>query len=152
MSMPSFPYQDQFTAIAQQGREAAIEAVRTWTEAVQRLASQPGASAPDVGAVIDNAFDLAERLLKTQRELTKSALHAAATSTANTADATVQTVGSAADQGAQAPTGAASAGAEAEAGHTVAHSTAAAADPKDSAAAPTKATRRKPTPRKPIQK
>lgn len=66
--------QDQFAKIAQQGQEAVTGAVRTWTDAVQRLANQPAGALPDVSAVVDNAFDFAERLLATQREFTKSVL------------------------------------------------------------------------------
>ena len=97
--------QDQFTKIAKQGQDAVTGAVRTWADAVQRLSGQPGASVPDMTAVVDNAFDLAERLLATQREFTKSVLQAVATSTGNVTEAAATTLDRAAGQGAQAAAG-----------------------------------------------
>ena len=96
---------NRLSKIAQQGQEAVAGAVRTWAEAVQRLSGQQGNNMPDVSAVVDNAFDLAERLLATQREFTKSVLQAVATGTGNAADATAETLNRAAEQGAQAGAG-----------------------------------------------
>ena len=106
MSSPQNETSNRFSKIAQQGQEAVTGAVRTWAEAVQRLSGQQGNNMPDVSAVVDNAFDLAERLLATQREFTKSVLQAVATGTGNAADATAQTINRAAEQGAQAGAGA----------------------------------------------
>ena len=106
MSSPQNETQNRFSKIAQQGQEAVNGAVRTWAEAVQRLSGQQGTTMPDVSAVVDNAFDLAERLLATQREFTKSVLQAVATGTGNAADATAETLNRAAEQGSQAGTGA----------------------------------------------
>lgn len=143
MSTPSFPFQDQLTTMAEQGQEAAIGAVRTWAEAVQRLSFQPGASAPDVSAVVDNAFELAERLLETQRELTKNVLRAVASSTADATDATAQTVAAQAEGGARTAPDPAAAAAAATPG--VADSTSEGGDETKPAAKPAKRTRSKPT-------
>ena len=106
MSSPQNETSNRFSKIAQQGQEAVTGAVRTWAEAVQRLSGQQGTNMPDVSAVVDNAFDLAERLLATQREFTKSVLQAVATGTGSAADATAETINRAAEQGAQAGAGA----------------------------------------------
>lgn len=97
--------QDRFAKIAQQGQEAVSGAVRTWSDSIQRLSGQPGGSTPDVSAVVDSAFDLAERLLETQREFTKTVLQAVATGTGNVTDAAAQTINRAAGQAAQAAAG-----------------------------------------------
>lgn len=94
--------QDQFTKIAKQGQEAITGAVRTWADAVQRLSPAPGGAVPDVSAVVDSAFDLAERMLATQREFTKSVLSAYATGAGHLTDA-VKDVGQAAS-GSSTPT------------------------------------------------
>lgn len=78
--------QDQFVKLAKQGQEAITGAVRTWADAVQRLSPQPGGAVPDVSAVVDSAFDLAERMLATQREFTKSVLSAYATGAGHLTD------------------------------------------------------------------
>ena len=106
MSSPQNETSNRFSKIAQQGQEAVTGAVRTWAEAVQRLSGQQGNNMPDVSAVVDNAFDLAERLLATQREFTKSVLQAVATGTGSAADATAETINRAAEQGSQAGAGA----------------------------------------------
>ncbi len=106
MSSPQNETSNRFSKIAQQGQEAVTGAVRTWAEAVQRLSGQQGNNMPDVSAVVDNAFDLAERLLATQREFTKSVLQAVATGTGSAADATAETINRAAEQGAQSGAGA----------------------------------------------
>ena len=94
--------QNQFDKIAQQSQDAVSGAVRTWADTVQRLSGQPGSSVPDVGAVVDNAFDFAERLLATQREFTKSVLEAYASTSGKVTDATAQTLNRATEQGTEA--------------------------------------------------
>ena len=108
--------QNRFEKIAQQGQEAVSGAVRTWAESIQRMSGQQGSSVPDVSAVVDNAFDLAERLLETQRQFTKSVLQAVATGTGNAADATAQTINRVAEQGAQTASGSASTATDAAGG------------------------------------
>ena len=108
--------QSRFEKIAQQGQEAVSGAVRTWAEAIQRMSGQQGSSVPDVSAVVDNAFDLAERLLETQRQFTKSVLQAVATGTGNAADATAQTINRVAEQGAQTTAGGANTASDAASG------------------------------------
>ena len=111
--------QDQFTTIAKQGQDAVTSAVRTWAESVQRLSGQQGGAGPDVSAVVDNAFDLAERMLATQREFTKAVLRAVTASTGKVTDATAQTLDRVARRGAQVTAGTAG---------TAAHATVGAAD------------------------
>jgi hypothetical protein len=67
---------DQFTTFAGQGQDALAGAARTWAESVQRLSSALGTPAADPTALVDIAFDLAEQVLATQRELTKAVLRA----------------------------------------------------------------------------
>ena len=96
--------QDRISKIAQQGQEAVSGAVRTWSDSLQRLSGQAGGSATDVSALLDNAFDLAERLLETQRQFTKNVLEAVASRAANQTGADDST---AAQEGTDAADGAA---------------------------------------------
>jgi hypothetical protein len=82
--------QDRISKIAQQGQEAVSGAVRTWSDSLQRLSGQAGGSATDVSALVDNAFDLAERLLETQRQFTKNVLEAVASRAAGAGDSAQQ--------------------------------------------------------------
>ena len=72
---------EQYTDIVKQSGEAARTAVDNWTKTVQQAMGQlPTAGAPfDVGSVVDEVFDLAEKMLETQRDLAKKLI---ATSTA----------------------------------------------------------------------
>lgn len=88
-----------FSKIAEQGQEAMFGAVRTWAEAVHRLSGQTGGSTPDVSAVVDNAFDFAERVLAMQREFTKSVLQAYAPTAGKVPGAAAQTLNGAAEPG-----------------------------------------------------
>ena len=71
--------QDQITAITQQSQDVVNGALRSWAEAVERVTGLAGTAgnggggmpgAPDPTAMVAAAFDLAERVLATQRELT----------------------------------------------------------------------------------
>ena len=73
--------QDQFAALTQQSQDVVTGALRTWAEAVERLTGVAGgaeagrtaglpAGLPDPVAAVAAAFDLAEQVLTTQRELT----------------------------------------------------------------------------------
>lgn len=73
--------QDQFAALTQQSQDVVSGALRTWAESVERLTSAAGkagnaggtdlpAGALDPTAMVEAAFDVAERVLATQRELT----------------------------------------------------------------------------------
>jgi len=71
--------QEQFAEAARQGQEAVAQAIRTWSESVQRLTrAMPsgGEQAPSLADVVDNAYAFAEQLLATQREFTHSLLQA----------------------------------------------------------------------------
>ena len=68
---------DQLGRIARQGQDAVNGAVKVWADSVQRLTGGAGSGqVPDVSAVVDSAFDFAERMLHTQREFTKAVLQA----------------------------------------------------------------------------
>ena len=92
---------EQYTDIVKQSGEAARTAVDNWTKTVQL----PTAGAPfDVGSVVDEVFDLAEKMLETQRDLAKKLI---ATSTA-ASEAFVARATEAADAVTKATNGAAS--------------------------------------------
>lgn len=93
---------EQFSRIARQGQEAVNNAVRVWADSVQRLAGgRGGGQMTDMSAMVDSAFDFAERVLQTQREFTKSVLQAYASTTGKVSQATAQTLNRAAEQGAE---------------------------------------------------
>jgi uncharacterized hydantoinase/oxoprolinase family protein len=65
---------DQVATIAQRGQEAVTTAVRTWTDTLQRYATNfsPETAVPsaeDVQGIADAYFDLSTQLLADQREL-----------------------------------------------------------------------------------
>ena len=63
---------DQFVDIANRSQEAVTTAVRTWADTVQSFASKLTAGQsqlPDLSSVVDQYFDLAEKVLANQREL-----------------------------------------------------------------------------------
>jgi uncharacterized hydantoinase/oxoprolinase family protein len=73
MTTPTIPL-DQVATIAQRGQEAVATAVRTWTETVQRYATNftpetAVSRAADVHGIADAYFDLSAQLLADQREL-----------------------------------------------------------------------------------
>jgi hypothetical protein len=76
---------EQYTEMVQQSQEAVRTAVDNWTKTVQQAIGQlPATAAPlagpyDVNAVVDQVFDLAERVLEAQRDFAKNLI---ATSTA----------------------------------------------------------------------
>ena len=105
---------EQFSKIARQGQEALNNAVRVWADSVQRLAGgRGGGQVTDMTAVVDSAFDFAERVLQTQREFTKSVLRAVSGATGRVTDATLQGVDRTARAGAGAASQAASGAAHA---------------------------------------
>lgn len=82
---------DQLSRIARQGQEAVTSAVKIWADSVQRVTGSGGqGQVTDISAVVDSAFDFAERMLHTQREFTKSVLQAVQGTTARVTDAAVQ--------------------------------------------------------------
>ena len=63
---------DQFADIANRSQEAVTTAVRTWADTVQSFASKLTAGQSqlaDLSSVVDQYFDLAEKVLANQREL-----------------------------------------------------------------------------------
>ncbi len=76
--------QDQFSQLAKSGQAAITEAVHAWAENVQTFAGTVlGAQTklPSAVEIVDNAFDIAEQLLATQREFAKTLLAAGAQAT-----------------------------------------------------------------------
>jgi hypothetical protein len=63
---------DQFVDIAKRSQEAVTTAVRTWADTVQSFAGNISAGQsqlPDPAGLVDQYFDLAEKLLTNQRQL-----------------------------------------------------------------------------------
>ncbi|HEX2362973.1 MAG TPA: hypothetical protein VHI11_12940, partial [Jiangellaceae bacterium] len=70
---------DQYTEMVQQSQDAVRAAVDNWTKTVQQAIGQlPTASAAsfaapyDVNTVVDQVFDLAEKVLEAQRDFAKN--------------------------------------------------------------------------------
>lgn len=74
--------QEQFVEALRQSQQAVLEAVAAWTKAVEEIAPPLPALAgienlPKPEAVVDNAFDFAQKLLDTQREFAHNIVKAA---------------------------------------------------------------------------
>jgi hypothetical protein len=74
--------QEQFLAAIRESQQAVVDAVGAWSQTVQGIASAvppaPGADQlPSAEAVIDNTFDLVEKLIAGQREFARNLLAAA---------------------------------------------------------------------------
>ena len=74
--------QEQFIAAVRQSQQAVLEAVGAWAKAVEEITPQLPAVAglenlPKPEAVVDNAYDFAQKLLDTQREFARSFIKAA---------------------------------------------------------------------------
>jgi carboxypeptidase C (cathepsin A) len=78
-------FTDQYAQMVQQSQEAVRTAVDNWTKTVQQAMAQlPATAAPfaapyDVNTVVDQVFDLAQKVLEAQRDFAKNLI---ATSTA----------------------------------------------------------------------
>jgi hypothetical protein len=75
--------QEQILATVKQSQEAVVEAVSAWAKAVEGMIpaapALPGADElPKPQAVIENAFDFAQKLLDAQRDFSRSVVAAAA--------------------------------------------------------------------------
>jgi hypothetical protein len=75
--------EEQILATVRQSQEAVVEAVAAWAKAVESLIPSlppvPGAEElPKPQAVIENAFDFAQKLLDAQRDFSRNLLAAAA--------------------------------------------------------------------------
>jgi hypothetical protein len=72
--------QEQFLATVRQGQQAVVDAVGTWAKAVEGIVPAVPASEhlPKPEAVVETAFDFAQKLLDAQREFARSVIAAAA--------------------------------------------------------------------------
>jgi len=74
--------QDQYLEAVREGQEAWANAVRAWSDSVQRMwgdaASTTTGEAPTAEQVIDNVFGFAEQLLAAQRDFAKRLVQATA--------------------------------------------------------------------------
>jgi hypothetical protein len=74
--------QDQYLDAVREGQEAWVNAVRAWSESVQRMwgdaSSTTTREAPTAEQVIDNVFGFAEELLAAQRDFAKRLVQATA--------------------------------------------------------------------------
>jgi hypothetical protein len=79
---------EQYTHFVQQGQDAVRTTIETWTDTVKTVVAQVPALAAqfDADAAVDRYFDLTEKVLETQRDVTKRLL-AAGTSLAASAKA-----------------------------------------------------------------
>ena len=74
--------QEQFLEAVRESQQAVVDAVGAWSQTVQGFASTvpavPGTDQlPSAEEVIDNTFDLVEKLIAGQREFTRNRLAAA---------------------------------------------------------------------------
>ena len=78
--------QEQYVAAVRESQHAIVDAVAAWSQTVQGLTS--AVPAPDLGElptaekIIDNTFDLVEKLVAGQREFARDLVAAAAPATA----------------------------------------------------------------------
>jgi hypothetical protein len=74
--------QDQYLDAVRQGQEAWANAVRAWSDSVQRMwggaSGTTTGQAPTAEQVIDNLFEFAEQLLVAQRDFAKRLVQATA--------------------------------------------------------------------------
>jgi hypothetical protein len=73
--------QEQYLDAVREGQEAWANAVRAWSDSVQRMwgdASTTTREAPTAEQVIDNLFGFAEQLLAAQRDFAKRLVQATA--------------------------------------------------------------------------
>jgi hypothetical protein len=82
--------QDQFLAAVRESQQAVVDAVGAWSQTMQGIASAappiPGTEQlPDTQTVIDNTFDLVDKLVASQREFAHNLVTAASPATKSTA-------------------------------------------------------------------
>jgi hypothetical protein len=85
--------QEQFLAAVRESQQAVVDAVGAWAQTVQGIASAappiPGADQlPSAQTVIDNTFDLVDKLVASQREFAHNLLTATSPASKTTASAT----------------------------------------------------------------
>jgi hypothetical protein len=113
---------DQILDLTRRGQEAAATAVRTWADALQSTTGLFAAGGPDklpdlrafVGGNVEQAFDVAEKVLAAQRQLVKTVLTASAEATEAVTEQAVRTAQKVSAQTAQAAETAAEAAAPGE--------------------------------------
>ena len=71
--MPDKTLEDQIFDMVKRSQEVIIDASKNFVDGASDLA--PGEKNQQVDKLIDNAFDLTERILRTQRDLAKSVLN-----------------------------------------------------------------------------
>jgi hypothetical protein len=84
--------QEQFLAAIRESQQAVVDAVGAWAQTVQGIASTappiPGVEQlPDAQTVIDNTFDLVDKLVASQREFAHNLVTASSPATKSTASA-----------------------------------------------------------------
>lgn len=90
---------EQIFDLTRRGQEAVATAVRTWAEAVQSATGSFAAGGPDklpdlrvfVDSSVDQAFDVAEKVLAAQRQLAHTILAASAQATEAVTEQAVRT-------------------------------------------------------------
>jgi hypothetical protein len=85
--------QEQFLAAVRESQQSVVDAVGAWAQTVQGIASAappiPGADQPpSAQTVIDNTFDLVDKLVASQREFAHNLLTATSPASKTTASAT----------------------------------------------------------------
>lgn len=70
----------QYADLAEQGRQAVVEAVEEWTRSVQGAVSSVPKSAGefDLAASVDRMYDFTEKVLEMQRDFTKKLISTSA--------------------------------------------------------------------------
>lgn len=91
-SNPAAAAAKQYTEMVQQGQQALLSAVDSWTKTVRDAVGQfpnPAATAAsDPDQVIDQVFDFAAKMLEVQRGFSKQLVNAAAAAAARNAGTT----------------------------------------------------------------
>ena len=87
--------QDQFLSIVRKSQEIALDAIKTWVEAVQSITPKIpavdlpfGDKLPKPEEVVASAYDFAEQLLASQRRFAEEVLKATSALTPGTEDST----------------------------------------------------------------
>src|SRR5438094_1941796 len=89
---------DQIVDLTRRGQAAVATAVRTWADTVQGVTGAVAAGGPDtlpdlrgaIGSSVDQAFDVAEKVLATQRRLAHTLLAAGVQATDAVAEQAVR--------------------------------------------------------------
>ena len=92
--------QDQYLQVMQQGQDAILNAVSSWSKTVQDTAEALPTAPPQVNPaeVLDQVFDFAEKMLEMQRDFTKNLIARSAGLSEALASTTAQAAGDSAQQ------------------------------------------------------